>query len=430
MKNFKYIIALAAAFVGFTSCEDDKEPVYQEPTEFVLNTPAFANQLYVLENGGTVEITCSQPDYGYSAVTNYGVDVSLSEEFTTDENGKQNFYSISVGKSARMLIPDASLSTAICELKGIKDFASFPEEGLDPVPLYIRATANLTGVASSAIISNTICLQNVKAYNPYREGGRVIYWVGDVSGWVVDNDDATEKYADWVLTETELNSNIYVGAFDVPAGVKNFRFYTQLGNWNEGSVGSSTDGDINLPVEITDDAVTHDAVNGNGNWCTESTWEGGYITFTVDLNEYDINEPATSKPKVTMQAGNWDTSKLKFIYLVGDCAAWSVDAANAEEIYANYKLYDWEDNGVYSNTFNVAEGKATFRFYTELGAWDTGSLGYKVDDEATPLQMTDGAYAGSYVSGKGSWQFPDWAGGKMKMVVDTENHTVNFSAVE
>lgn len=95
MKKFKYLIALAVAFVGFTSCEDDKEPVYHEPTEFILNIPALANQLYALENGMTVELTCSQPDYGYSAITNYGIDISLTEEFTVnEEDGTENFYQI------------------------------------------------------------------------------------------------------------------------------------------------------------------------------------------------------------------------------------------------------------------------------------------------------------------------------------------------
>ena len=48
---------MALAMVSFTSCEDDTDPKLQEPTEFVLNTPPFATQLYDLTPNGVLSLT-------------------------------------------------------------------------------------------------------------------------------------------------------------------------------------------------------------------------------------------------------------------------------------------------------------------------------------------------------------------------------------
>ena len=413
MKNIKLFIALAAVSMAFTACEDDKTPVYQEPTEFILNTPPLASQYYELAPGGTVELTCSQPNYGYSAITNYSIEVALTDNFTTDEDGNANYITIKAGTTARMSISASDLATAICQLNGINDYASYPEAGIPAEPIYIRALASLSGVESSAIHSNVIKLDQVKAYNPYSAGGRQIYLVGNPQGWNIEGDDC-------VLNETGVGTNVYIGAFEVSAGEQYFRFYTQLGDWGTGSIGS-TSGE-NTEVTVTDTPLTIAALDGSeGCWFTDATWAGGYITFTVDLND-------TENIKVTMQAGNHDTTGLDYIYLVGSCSAWSVSEANAEEIYANYKLYDWNKDGVYSNTFNVAKGAAEFRFYTQLGNWDEGSLGCQASDEPIDYTFTDGTFNGTFVEGKGSWNFPAWAGGNMKMVVDTNTNKVTFTA--
>ncbi len=70
-------ILLAATFTLplFTACETDNDsnPILNEPDTFTLNTPAYAaNNVYDLKNAQTVELTCSQPDYGFPAATTYG----------------------------------------------------------------------------------------------------------------------------------------------------------------------------------------------------------------------------------------------------------------------------------------------------------------------------------------------------------------------
>lgn len=47
MKKYINVLMLLAVVVfGLCSCEDDKDPVLQKPTEFVLNQPA-TSELYL-----------------------------------------------------------------------------------------------------------------------------------------------------------------------------------------------------------------------------------------------------------------------------------------------------------------------------------------------------------------------------------------------
>lgn len=428
MKKLYFLASLAVATLSFTSCEADKEPVYHDPdpATFVLNTPPMAEQLYLLENGGTVELTTSQPDYGVATVTQYSVDITLADTFVeATESSEANYLTLSSKQptQAKISLDANDFDEAICQLQGITSFAEYPEEGLDPVKVTLRTHAWISGFESSECVSNEIVLKAVQPYNPYSETGRSIYIVGSVSGWAISPADPTL----WALKETGIKTNIYVGAFDIPAGEQYFRFYTALGDWGSDgqlpSVGPNANDGENEMVTLTDEPVKHSAVPGKGAWYTSADWEGGFVTFTVDLND-------ESAITVTMQKGNFDYANMKYIYLVGEPSAWSVNADNAEEIYADYKLYDYDSNGIYSGTFEVPEGKSTFRFYTQLGSWDEEfSLGAQVEDNPVEGAFDNGVFTGSYVVGKGSWTFPAWTGGKMKMTVNTNDKTVTYEAV-
>ena len=75
-RNKIAVMLLAGLSFVFASCDDDRNsnPTLQNPTKFVLNTPAYAESaVYDLENSSSVELTCSQPDYGFTAATVYSV---------------------------------------------------------------------------------------------------------------------------------------------------------------------------------------------------------------------------------------------------------------------------------------------------------------------------------------------------------------------
>lgn len=431
--NKLHILGLMTfALVGFTSCEPDEDPKMTVPSTFELDTPSYADQAYTLTPGGTMQFTCQAPDYGVSLAPTYSLDFSLTDQFTTAADGTPEYYSIISGSNPEMTIKESELAEIVCRLNGVTNFFSYPEDGIPAAPLYVRTVATLPSVGPC--YSNVIRLSSVTTYNPFPEGGRVIYMVGDATAW-----NAGDPTSPYVLTETAPESNVYVGVFNFPAGSKYFRFYkymTAEAGWGEDgelpSMGSNPKDGQKAEIVVTDEPLVVKAVPGKGNWYTSSTWEGGDITFTVDLrrfNEMDPSDP-NSFITVSMVKGSYDFTTLSCLYVVGDFSAWAISEANAKDIYANFRIFDYTGDGTYEGTFYVPEKKAAFRFYSELGNWDANSIGSQVEDKSVDVAMTNGVYSGASVAGKGSWKFPSWTSGYMKMVVNTKTNKVDFSSVD
>ena len=118
MKKIASLLLLALTLPFLACCEDDTDsnPVLQHPASFVLNVPPFAaNNVYDLENSKSVELTCTQPAYGFTAATNYAVQVTLDEAFTeaTDE-AEANYVELSTFyTTARMDVDAYELNSAI-----------------------------------------------------------------------------------------------------------------------------------------------------------------------------------------------------------------------------------------------------------------------------------------------------------------------------
>src|SRR5574344_409577 len=88
MKKINILLfCLLGLLFAATSCDGshDDNPVYQSPTNFVLNTPPYSTALYDLVNTKSIALTCSQPDYGYAAPTTYSVQISLNNKWTAAE---------------------------------------------------------------------------------------------------------------------------------------------------------------------------------------------------------------------------------------------------------------------------------------------------------------------------------------------------------
>ena len=70
MKNiFKSSLLLPGGLTLFTGCKDDNgsNPTLVEPASFVLNTPAYAQQVIELRESSELHFTWNQPDYGFPA---------------------------------------------------------------------------------------------------------------------------------------------------------------------------------------------------------------------------------------------------------------------------------------------------------------------------------------------------------------------------
>lgn len=162
MKQIKYkkwaVLFLGLSFI-LAACDDDHDsnPTLQTPTTFVLNTPAYASgAVYDLENSSDVELTCSQPDYGFTAATNYSVQVSLTGNFSTE--GKYMDLATTYN-TAKMNVDASEIAVAqtTLALEEGKTEADFPLTS----KLYIRLKAALTN-GEGEIYSNTVALEQVR----------------------------------------------------------------------------------------------------------------------------------------------------------------------------------------------------------------------------------------------------------------------------
>jgi len=291
MKKFSIILSAAVALLGFASCSQDKEPVYTEPTEFKLNVPPFATQTYELTDGNEILITCSQPDYGYSAVTNYGIEVSLTSDFAVCEPIK----SID-GTKAAMRFKDIDFATAINVLFGIDDEDSWTAHvTANPsltTKLYVRAVASLSNVESSEIRSNSFEMSNVKYFYSVPVPA-AIYCIGNYLGaWIAPdagNIDALKPYA---LSEAPdaIGSKIFSGTIEFTAEDDAiFRFYTELTGWDGGAswgCGAGDGSDNPIDCTFSDDGEYEGTVaEGKSSFKFVGIGKGTKIQMTIDMND-------------------------------------------------------------------------------------------------------------------------------------------------
>ncbi|WP_321479638.1 SusF/SusE family outer membrane protein [uncultured Bacteroides sp.] len=160
MKKINILASLLLGLTLFTACDDDRtsNPTFQQPTTFVLNTPAYATAVYDLEKSASVELTCSQPDYGFTAPTIYTAQVSLTNDFSTDGA----YLTLpSTYTSAKMNVSASEIARAATNLALSNGKAE--DEFPITTKLYVRLKAALTD-GKGEIYSNAIALDNVRVY--------------------------------------------------------------------------------------------------------------------------------------------------------------------------------------------------------------------------------------------------------------------------
>lgn len=273
MKKISIMMGLAVLLsTAFTSCKEDTQPRLERPTEFVLNTPALADNTYVLSADNGVELSVSQADYGMGIVPTYTVEVATKED-KSDAKALEEKYT-----SARFTVPGESLSLALCEQLGYVSEETF---STTPVPVYVRVISSVAGCDYATIASNWVELKSVQPYFAVKLPDS-IWLIGQCTGW----DVATSSME---LVETEIESRIYQGTFEIPAGQFQFRFYDQLGDWASWSIGSQN-ADSTVDITFTDGVYEGPAFlggdgdeQGKGSWQVPD-WPGGTVKMTVNLS--------------------------------------------------------------------------------------------------------------------------------------------------
>ena len=155
MKKIYNIIILLACLTFFWACETDTDhPIAQTPDSFVLNTPIYISGVYDLGNTETVQLTTSQPDYGFTAATIYRVQVATQNSFE-DFVTLPTFFT-----TARMEVSASEIALALMSLLEFTDETDFPT---GTFPLFVRLSAELSD-GSHQVLSNIVELPKVKSY--------------------------------------------------------------------------------------------------------------------------------------------------------------------------------------------------------------------------------------------------------------------------
>lgn len=430
MKKISFLATalLLTAGMSLTGCKEDTQPRLDNPTEFVLNTPPMADQLYIFRADDAnnslndITFTVSQPNYGMGVVTTYQVQVAKSEadfqawdaaENKTGDVADDNAITGSDGLPLVNTIAQ-SFTNAVITVAG-NDFCDAVNAVYghtrdnytgEPVSVAVRVHAWVLNAPQSSIFSNVIVLPKVSTYIPISEKGK-LYLIGQPSGWDINNG---EMYCE----ETAIGSKIYYGIFAVNAGEFQFRFYSELGNWETNSIGAQ-DEDNPVDISFDDEGVYNGAVYqygvnatlGKGSW-QDASWAGGMVEVTINLNDMTIK----------MQK-----SEGKKLYVIGACSGWDIN---------NDKMYVTETepgSNIYKASLDINAGEFQFRFYSELGDWENNSIGSQQDDAPIDVAVNGNPYD-VVVGGKGSWQCADWAGGVCNVTLDLNNNKVTFEKGE
>ena len=205
-----------------------------------------------------------------------------------------------------------------------------------------------------------------------------------------------------------------------------FRFYRELTGWDGGaSLGSQAeDKPIDIQGDFLDGIYDGPAVNGKGSWKFNLDKET-MVGLTVDTNNMTVRIDIT---------GNINYDVLPCMYIIGNVSGWKgPEEANAGSL-ADWRIYDMDGSGVYvsrpDKPFTYTEAPM-FRIYSELTGWDGGaSLGAQEAYSPVDATVTNGVFSGSYVSGKGSWNFPGvGTSGTFSVSLDTNTQqlTVTFN---
>lgn len=428
MKKISLFALLAMSLgLGVTGCKDDTQPRLEVPTEFVLNTPAMADQTYIFrddenyKNLNDITFTVSQPNYGVGTTPDYQVQIAKSEadfaawdaaEKTGDSDADNGilgsdelplaFTLETISSSAQITVPGEIFCAGVNSLYGF-DLDNYNHE---TVPVAVRVHAAVANAPQSAIWSNPINI-NVSSYIPVTEPGK-LYLIGAPQEWDINS-------GTMYLEETGIGTKIFSGNLFIPAGQFQFRFYSELGDWDTGSVGSfdGSYGNDTKNIELTD-GVYEGPVSagkkkgdklGAGNWCI-ADWTGGNLEITIDLKNMTI--------KMQKAAG-------KRVYIIGDCSGWDI---------TNDKMYLEENPGgsnIYKGTWDIPAGKFMLRIYTALGDWAANSIG--AEGSGNP-EIALPFMGNCKKDSQANWTISSWQGGKVNFTYDANSNTINIEKAE
>lgn len=310
--NYKWTLLLIGMLFVFASCEDDHDsnPTLHNPTKFILNTPPYANgAVYDLENSSQIELTCSQPDYGFTAATIYAVQVSLNDDFTTEEQ----FVTLpSTYTTAKMAVDASEVAVAQTTLalnNGVseEDFPLISQ-------LYLRLKASLTN-GEGEVYSNSVSLDKVRttfALSPV-----VLPSVMNIVGSGIGDWNWANSLE---MVPTYDNNGTFWHMIYCAADAQ--MKFNEVKDWDGNEFGSSATLEDNAGAGLSDDGGNLKVTNAG--WylvIVKATVEGRDVNYTVKFE----------KPNVYLLGAvmndNWDTSDAQLFTVPSDGEGYFVSPA-------------------------------------------------------------------------------------------------------
>lgn len=395
-KIFNIALLLLCSASIFTACDDDNDsnPVLVQPTEFVLNEPAYAAAGGIdLAHSESINLSWSQPVYTNNnapLVVTYAVQVSPTGSFTHSyDEAQADETGATVADYAVLESTTTQCSTAASasELaKALQQVAQY-EEGTVPASqdVYIRVYASVSGL--NPIASNAVKLNVIPYYVELKDAAiEMWYLVGGCIGdgsWSNSSaeDVGTSLVAMSIKTDAEYSKKtgqgvlVHTGYF--PAG-QGFKLIKTPGSWDD--QWGKTDGAF---------------VKNDGGSDNISVSESGYYTLTLD----------TQNDVVTLEKAVITPTVYDVMYVSGDFNSWATDVTmNAVNTTADMSGH----NHIWSYVIDASAEATTMKFlqsgWSPNWGSDTFPQGVGVSNGAN-IPVSQGKWVVTFNDIDGSYYF-------------------------
>lgn len=238
-----------------------------------------------------------------------------------------------------------------------------------------------------------------------------LYLIGSPQGWNINSDEMK-------LVKTE--NQTYKGTFYIYPGEFMLRFYSELGSWDNGSIGSQDDFNP-LSISMSNGCFSGDVTKGGmGSWTIED-WEGGYVRFEVFLS-YGSQSVTFTKVVVAEKFTPMETT-----YELPATVAVSGSVANQQD--ASDTLTG-DGKGVYTYTYELPAGTYDILF-ADYAEGPDAPYYYGANYDGRPA--LDSSVAEEYVSTRKSVNEPNcWSltldvNSSVTISLDVNKNCVKFS---
>lgn len=329
-KIFNMALLLLCSVCAFTACEDDNDsnPTLVQPTEFVLNTPAYTGSEIDLAHSESVNLTWSQPVYttdNAPVVATYEFQVSPTGNFTVsaaeaeaDESGQTVADYMTLDETTTLC--KAAVSAEAID-KALVQLLKWEEGNVPAVQeAFIRVRATVAG--RNEVVSNAVKLTFVPYYIELKDAPvEMWYLIGSCIG-----DGKWTNSAEAVGTSLIPMNTVPGYEYDKKTGqgilsftgyftTDGFKLIKTLGGWDD-QWGSSDGGTTGVKND-----------GGSGNICVP---ENGYYTVQLD----------TKNDKLTVTKADVTPTVYARMFIAGDFNGWAetteMTAVNTAECMAGH----------------------------------------------------------------------------------------------